>query len=158
MRERRYRIHAAILIAALLMILSIPEAAALERTALDQVAQRIEHNLFSLKVNLREPVIRGGVMQAPTLTPKGWIHVDNAASVVLAAGTTVEVTGVFDYADRGFFIELAQEPRGMFGEPITRRARIRIRFMVGAPIDDPGAQAQEAIALIARVLSLPSNP
>ena len=65
---------------------------------------------------------------------------------------------IFDYADRGFFIELAQELRGMFGEPITRRARIRIRFMVGAPIDDPGAQAQEAISLIARVLSLPSNP
>jgi len=153
---RRHRIRslaAGVAVIAWLLVMPSP-AEALSRSALAQVAEAVEHKTFPLKVTLREPVIHGSEMQLPTLTPKGWIHVDNSRSVVLAAGTTVEVTGVFDYADQGLFLELAEESHGFFSDPITKRARIRIRIMVSAPIDDPGAQAEEAIGLIGRVLAL----
>ncbi len=154
MRGHRLRSLAVIAAVAASVVATVHRAEALDRSALSQVAEVVEHKMFPLKVSLHEPVIRGSEMQVPTLTPRGWIHVDDSKSVVLAAGSTVEVTGVFDYADQGLFLELAAESHGFFSEPITKRARIRIRIMVSAPIDDPGAQAKEAISLIGRVLAL----
>ena len=133
-------------------------ASAMEKSALDQIAGAWGGKLFTLRVDLHEPDPSGDNMQAPTLERKGWHHHNPTGPVALKAGTRVEVTGVFNYAERGLFLELAREDPEAGMEGIASRPRCRIRIMVETPPADADGQAREAAELIGKVLEGYASP
>ena len=123
---------------------------ALHRQAIEQIAASYTGRAVVLKRDLPAPIWNGEEMNAPMLNAKGWHHM--SGSSVLSAGSTAEVTGVFNYAERGFFLEIAAEPhRG--AAAITERPRVRVRLMIESPATDPAAQAAEAARLIGTLLT-----
>ncbi len=126
-------------------------ARALHQRALERIGEQIASHRFRLLVNLHEPDPRADSMQAATLERRGWHHHNPQRPIALPAGATVEVTGVFNYAERGFFVEVTgATPEG--DHPEEARARIRFRIMVEADGTDAQAQQAEAIDLLRRVL------
>jgi len=122
---------------------------ALHRQAVEQIATSFSGRAIVLKVDLPGPAWGGEGMSAPMLNAKGW-HV--AGPAVLTSGSTAEVTGVFNYAERGLFLEIAADPqRG--AATIVDRPRVRVRLMIEAPGTDPAAQAAEAVRLIEKLLA-----
>ena len=136
------------------LILFSDRPAALHRDALEAIARMLEAKVFLLKTDIHVPDLSGETMMVPTLEGRGWHHHNPAGAVTLQAGTRVEVTGVFNYAERGFFLELAREDTNVPRQPITARPRARIRIMVETPGTDPEAQRAEAATLIAKVLDI----
>jgi hypothetical protein len=124
---------------------------ALHRRAIEQIAARYVNQTVLLRTDLRggSPGPQG--MQAPMLDAKGW-HFSSGAAV-LASGSHAEVTGVFNYADRGLFLEITRAAESD-SEPLVDRPRVRVRLMTDAPSTDPGAQAAQAASLIEQLLSL----
>ncbi len=127
---------------------------ALHRDALAPIVTQFTSGLYTLQVDLHEPDLKGDSMQAPTLEMAGWHHHNPAGAVAIAKGSRVEVTGVFNYAERGLFMELSKDS-AEGGEPAEDRPRIRIRIMVEAEAGEPEKQRAEALALIHKVLSVP---
>lgn len=152
-----HRSSMAILIAAVALAAVAP-AAAVNPTVIETLAAAYESQLFLLKVGLHEPVRTNEGLHAPMLDEKGWHYRDPSRPVVLRAGTRVEVTGLFNYAERGMFLELAEESGGFVRRQVRDRSRIRVRLMVEAAGDDPDAQRKEAAALLERLLSGPLTP
>ena len=130
----------------------------LDNAALEQIATTWDGQVCMLKVDLHEPDTGGDTMQAPTLEKKGWHHHNPTGPIVLKAGTRVKVIGIFNYADRGFFMELAKEQEGLESEAVASRPRSRIRIMVETPGTDSAGQVQEAGVMIAKVLETIANP
>ena len=149
--NRRWRTKV-VLATAAAMILFPDRSAPLHPEALGAVATVLEAKVFRLKTDLHAPDLAGESMQVPTLEGRGWHHNNPNGEIILAAGTRVEVTDIFNYSERGFFLELAKEDTGVPRQPITARPRTRIRIMVETPGIDPEAQRAEAFALIAKVL------
>ena len=153
----RHRI-AAIALATMLMIGRGDRALSMDNSAMEPIASACESKLFILKVDLHEPETGGESMQVPTLEKKGWHHHNPSGRIALKAGTRVEVTGVFNYADRGLVLELAKEEAGSASQPISSRPRCRIRIMVEKLPADPAGQVQEAAELIEKVLEAAAAP
>ena len=139
-------------------MMSADRPAELHAEALARVAARIEAQIVTLAVDLHEPDLRAETMQSPTLERKGWHHDNPTGPVALRAGSRVEVTGVFNYSERGLFLELAREEADPARSSPAARPRIRIRIMVETPNTDPEGQRAEALGLIARVIGLPPEP
>jgi len=131
---------------------------ALHPSALDVIAKEYESRVFTLLVDLHEPASRADSMQAPTLERKGWHHHNPSGPIALRAGSRVEVTGVFNYAERGLFLELAREGAGPGRQAIAERTRLRIRIMVETPGTDPEGQTAEAMEMIRKVVADPGAP
>jgi hypothetical protein len=87
----------------------------------------------------------------------GWHFINQQSSIVLRSGSRVEITGFFNYSERGFFIELAEASLGFFHEPLNRRRRTRIRIMVKALPDDPELQYGQGLHLMAGILDIPEE-
>jgi len=153
-----------ILIIGLLTLGAADVATALHRTALDQVAGATESRAFTLKVDLREPGTRGESAQAPALERGGWHHHNPQGPILIGAGSRVEVTGVYNYSERGFFLEVAADPDFSGETPLTSRKRMRFRVMVDTPATNPSGQAAEAFEFLGKVFVLevveapPSSP
>ncbi|HEY3174882.1 MAG TPA: hypothetical protein VGK94_03885 [Candidatus Polarisedimenticolia bacterium] len=130
----------------------------LNAEALARVVARLETKVVALKIDLHEPDPGADSMQAPTLERKGWHHDNPTGPVALRAGSRVEVTGVFNYSERGVFLELSQVETTEPQPSTASRPRIRIRLMVETPDTDPEGQRAEAIDLIGKVLELPAEP
>lgn len=155
MQENPGRSMKALLAAAAIIFFLFPDRAApLHREALDVIATDLESKVFTLKSDIHVPDLAGESMQVPTLEGRGWHHHNPGGAIALRAGTRVEVTGVFNYAERGFVLELAGLDTGVTRQPSAARPRARIRIMVGAPGTDPQPQRAEAVALIGKVLDL----
>ena len=144
-----------LLLAGVCASLVVP-ALALNPETLQDVATNYRDKVFMLKVSMREPVVVGDFIQAPMLDAKGWHFVNQSKEILLLSGSRVEVTGVFNYSERGFFVELATESTGFFHRPVSERPRLRIRLMVETPPDNPNAQATEAAKLLEKLLA-PTN-
>ncbi len=142
----------------LLSLLPLDRAMALHPSALDEIAKEHESKVFTLLVDLHEPASRADSMQAPTLERKGWHHHNPSGPIALRAGSRVEVTGVFNYAERGLFLELAREGAGPGRQAIAERTRLRIRIMVETPGTDPEGQTAEAMEMIRKVVADPGAP
>ena len=145
-------------LAALILFASTERATALERTVLEDLASSYETRIFELRVNLHEPNARGRSMQAPTLNADGWYHHNPSGPVSLRAGSRVEVTGVFNYSERGFFLELAAERTDGGLGPDNGRPRIRVRFMVESLPAEIEEQTEQALELLEKVLRAPAIP
>lgn len=142
----------------LLVYMSLPiglgsDPHALGNSALLRINAACESKFFTLKVALHEPDTSSDTMQASTLEKNGWHHHNPNGPVAIDAGSRVEVTGVFNYSERGFFLEVAREASGMTEGDIASRPRSRIRFVVEAGGADQNAQTREAFDLIGKVLS-----
>lgn len=144
--------------AAAVVVASTSPVPGLHTTALEQVAAVYESNSYILRVSLKEPDLTDNNIQVVTLNKKGWYHVNPSGAVVLPAGSRVQVAGVFNYAERGLFIEIVLDSAERTGQPINTRPRARIRFLVEAKGDEPDEQAAEAVKLIDKVLKAPSAP
>ncbi|HET9480943.1 MAG TPA: hypothetical protein VFP98_04235 [Candidatus Polarisedimenticolia bacterium] len=153
----RCRIHRPIALLLVLALAAIP-VLALHTTALDRVHSDTKGRHFMLKIALREPIQFGETMQAPMLDRRGWHHQNSSGAIVLQAGSSVEVSGVFNYAERGFFLELAQAGGEASDQPVAQRARLRVRVMVEAGVDEPDRQAAQALELIGKVLESQGLP
>lgn len=140
-----------------LAVASCGEALALNDRALETIALRCDGKLFTLRANLREPSRQREAMQTPMLDRKGWHFSDESGEVWLREGERVEVTGLFNYSEKGFFVELSQQEAGSSREARRQRRRMRFRVMTEAPLEDPDAQAAEGLALLRRVLDLPAE-
>ena len=138
------------MVAATLLFADRPVA--LHHDALDAIASLLEAKVFQLKTDIHVPDLQGDSMQVPTLESRGWHHHNPSGAIALKAGTRVEVTGVFNYAERGLILELSREDPGGSKQPITARPRSRIRIMLETPGTDPDGQRAEAASLIAKVL------
>src|SRR5262245_13970349 len=115
-------------------------ASALDPKLLRPIATQFTSGLYVLQVDLHEPDMRAESMQTPTLELAGWHHHNPAGATLLSAGTRVEVTGVFNYGDRGLFLELSKDlAEGSFDAP-GDRPRVRVRIMVQAESSDPDKQ------------------
>ena len=134
------------------MILFADRPAALHRDALDAIATMFEAKVFRLKTDIHVPDLQGESMQVPTLEGRGWHHHNPNGAIALKEGTRVEVTGLFNYAERGLVLELAREDPGSSKQPITARPRARIRIMLETPGTDPEAQRGEAVSMIGKIL------
>jgi len=141
------------LMTGLLSLLPADRAMALHPSALDEIARAYESKVFTLIVDIHEPASRADSMQAPTLERKGWHHHNPSGPIALHAGSQVEVTGVFNYAERGLFLEIAREGAGQGRSAPTERARMRIRIMVETPGTDAEGQTAEAIGMIRKVVA-----
>jgi hypothetical protein len=130
----------------------------LDNAALGQIVSAWDGKVCRLKVDLHEPDPGGDSMQAPTLEKRGWHHNNPSGPIVLKAGTSVTVIGLFNYSERGFFVELAREQEGLDGGPAASRPRCRIRIMVETPGSDSAGQVQEAGAMLSKVLESIANP
>ncbi|HZI95249.1 MAG TPA: hypothetical protein VFE84_13465 [Patescibacteria group bacterium] len=148
----------ALLFGVAILLSSSGAALSLDNAALGQIASAWDGKVCRLKVDLHEPDPGGDSMQAPTLEKRGWHHNNPTGPIVLKAGTSVTVIGLFNYSERGLFLELAREQEGLDGEPAASRPRCRIRIMVETPGSDSAGQAQEAGAMISRVLEATANP
>jgi len=131
---------------------------AMEKAAVAQIAAALEGKSFLLKVDLHEPDPAADNMQAPTLERRGWHHHNPGGPVALKAGTQIQVTGVFNYSERGLFLELARQSGDDANAGIAARPRARIRIMVEALPADPAGQAREAADLIGKVLQDVASP
>ena len=129
-------------------------ARALDRAAVERIATQFTSGLYTLMVDLHEPDMRAESMQAPTLEMAGWHHHNPTGVTVLAQGARVEVTGVFNYGERGLFLELSKDLADASTDAGTDRPRIRIRLMVGSEAANPGGQQAQAMALIHKVLAV----
>src|SRR4030095_7063737 len=145
MNENQRRMIRIVLVIVAVIILVPNRPSALHREALDELATSLEAKVFRLKIDIHVPDLAGESMQVPTLEGRGWHHNNPAGAVALKAGTNVEVTGVYNYAERGFLLELATEDTSIPKKPITARPRSRIRIMVQAPGTVPDAQRAEAV-------------
>jgi len=128
---------------------------ALQTTALERIAEGYVGRQFVLRVSLHEPA--DGATHVPMLNDKGWYFVNSRGGIVLRVGSKVEVTGVFNYSERGFFIELAEASLGFFHEPLNRRRRIRVRVMVEGAIEDPELQYAQGLHLMNQVFDIPEE-
>jgi hypothetical protein len=128
-------------------LLAAPPTLGAAREAVDQIAAAYEGRQALLRVDLHQPPLGGA--QAPYLDERGWHHNDPARPVALRAGEPVEVTGVFNYGDRGVFLEISRKERWKGGAP---RVRVRVRFMASAGPEKPDLQAAQIRALVGRVL------
>jgi len=137
----------------MIVLVMIPASAprALHRRALEQVAARYENRSVVLKAGLNAAVAGSEGMQAPMLDAKGWHHV--AGPVVLPPGTHAEITGVFNYAERGLVLEIARAAETS-SDPLLDRPRVRVRVMTDVPSADPDGQAAQATTLIDRILDV----
>jgi len=142
---RRHR--RAVILALVVQALFVFPAAPAARETLDAIVEAYEGRVFQLRVDLHQP--EPGGTQAPYLDEKGWHHNDPKRPLALRAGDAIEVTGVFNYGDRGVFLEISRKEKWKGGAP---RPRIRVRFMASAPIEKPEIQTAQIRALIARVL------
>jgi hypothetical protein len=131
--------------------LSVTGAPAAVREVLDQIVATYEHHPFRLAVDLHVPLGLG--QPAPSLDGKGWHHNEPSRPVLLRAGEDVEVTAVFNYGDKGVFLEISrlEKEKGSDLPP-----HLRVRFIAEAPPEKPDVQATELGALIARVLRPPA--
>lgn len=146
------------LAAGLFLFMCGSEIRALRGSALDAIASRCTGKVFHLRTDLRGAAPHAESMQAPMFDRKGWHSMAESGDVVLGAGERVEVTGLFNYAERGFFVELAREATGATKPPVRQRPRLRFRVMIETPGDAPEAQAEEGLALLRRVLNIPEIP
>ncbi len=144
-----------ILFIAVMLSLPIRPAVAVSDAALKGIVAEYEGRVFTLKMNMREPP--KGSDHVPMLDRNGWHYWDPAGRIVLGAGERVEVTGIFNYSTRGFFLELARATEGAIPAPVSQRPRIRVRCMVEAE-SNAGAQAAQAEDLIRRILGAPAFP
>jgi len=135
-----------------------PAALAMEKNALAEIATAFQGKSFLLKVDLHEPDPAADNMQAPTLERRGWHHHNPGGPVALKAGTLVQVTGVFNYSERGMFLEVARQSAEDGNAGITARPRARIRIMVEAALADPSGQSREAAELLGKVLENVASP
>ena len=150
--ENRWRCTKVLLATVGIVILFPDLPAPVHPEALGAIATVLEAKVFRLKTDLHVPDLAGESMLVPTLEGRGWNHHNPNGAVALRTATRVEVTGIFNYSERGFILELAQEDTGVPRQPITARPRARIRIMVETPGTDPRAQRAEAFTLIAKVL------
>ena len=136
---------------ALAAALSVNGAAAAVREVLDQIVATYEHHPFRLAVDLHVPLGLG--QPAPSLDLKGWHHNEPSRPVLLGAGEAVEVTAVFNYGDKGVFLEISrfEKEKGSDLPP-----HLRVRFIAEAPPEKPDVQATELVTLISRVLRPPA--
>jgi hypothetical protein len=148
------RASAVICAVALTVSASTLPSRALDRGALQRIATQYTSGLYTLMVGLHEPDMRAESMQTPTLELAGWHHHNPAGVTVLAPGSRVEVTGVFNYGERGLFLELSKDLADAASDTGADRPRIRIRLMVAADAADPAGQQAQALALIQRVLAV----
>jgi hypothetical protein len=151
-RARRSPARAALLGLALLgaAAAAVTEAVAVHDTVLQGIAAGHAGRIFILKMNMREP--ESGANNAPMFDKDGWHFWNPSGRIVLAEGERVEVTGVYNYSTRGFFLELTREDTALGGEPVQSRPRIRFRIMVEAEMDKPEDQATQTTALIGEIL------
>lgn len=133
------------LFAATLASLSGARGAA--RDVIVQIAGDYEGKEFRLRVDLRQPPPGGA--QAPYLDERGWHASDPNLPILLPSGGEVVVTGVFNYADKGVFLEITRKERwgGAGAAP-----KVRVRFMAAAGPEKPEDQAAQIRRLIGRVL------
>src|SRR5262249_55903803 len=90
-----------------------------------------------------------GGQPAPYVDGKGWHHNDPNQPVVFHAGEDVQIAGVFNYGDRGFFLQIESPARKTeAGAPV----HVRVRFVAEAPPEKPDVQETELQGLVARVL------
>jgi hypothetical protein len=138
---------------AVILFSMIPSSAprALHRRALEQVAARYENRPVVVKSDLRASTTGSEGMLMPMFDGKGWHHTTGA--VVLAPGTHAEITGVYNYSERGLVLEIARAGETS-SEPLLDRPRVRVRVMTDVPSTDPDGQAAQATALIDRILAL----
>lgn len=134
---------------------------AVQESVLKGIAAGHAGRIFTLKMNMREP--ESAATSAPMLDKDGWHFWNPSGRIILSEGERVEVTGVFNYSTRGFFLELAREDTALGGEAIQSRPRIRIRIMVEAESDKHEAQAVQSAALLGGILTpvepiLPTTP
>ncbi len=140
-----------------IVFFSIPTVFALQRSAIEQITSLYSGRLVVLRSELRAPSSGGEGMQTPMFDAKGWHFA--AGSTVLRSGEEAEVTGVFNYAERGFFLELAAPAERGGPDALIDRQRARFRIMTDTPATDPSAQAAEALRLLDRLMSIvPSAP
>jgi len=125
-------------------------ALAVQETVLQGIAAGHAGRIFTLKMNMREP--ESAATSAPMLDKDGWHFWNPSGRIILSEGERVEVTGVFNYSTRGFFLELAREDTALGGEAIQSRPRIRIRIMVEAESDKHENQAVQSAALLDGIL------
>jgi hypothetical protein len=145
----RTRTSVRIVLATLAMMAPAAAPLALHRQAVEQIAARYANKVVVLKGDLR--ISSGGEgMQAPMLDTKGW-HFMSGPSV-LRSGSQAEITAVFNYGVRGFFLEIAGAADA--SEPLLDRPRVRVRVMTDVPSADPSGQAAQAATLIDRILTL----
>lgn len=124
---------------------------AVSRQALEQIAARYENHAVVVNGDLRAPAPGAEGMQAPMLDAKGWHFM--SGPVVLRLGTRAEITGVFNYAERGFVLEIASAAEHA-SEPLLDRPRVRVRVMTDIPASDPSGQAAQAASLIERIVTV----
>ena len=133
-------------------------AGAMGPSALAEISSAFNGKSFLLRVDLHEPDPAADNMEAPTLEKRGWHHHNPSRPVALKSGTRVQVTGVFNYSDRGLFLELARQDGEDAGAGITARPRCRFRIMVETPPADPAGQARDAADLLGKVLQEVASP
>lgn len=146
MMKPRRAAHVAVALSAVLAA-GVPTAIALHARALDRIAEQVERRSFHLRTSLREPARQAESMQAPMLDRKGWHYLQTAGPILLHQGEVVQVKAVFNYSEKGFFVELAPEPA-------RDRKGLRFRVMVETPGDDVEGQVAEGLALLGKVLDL----
>lgn len=134
----------------MLVMISAGPAAAIDQRVLERIAEAYEAGVFSVRVDIHEPNPRVTSMQSPTVFSNGWRHHNPGGPVLFPAGSLVEVTALFNYSERGFFLELAEVREE--DTPVTERKRLRIRFMIEPGITALDEQAEKAIELIDMVL------
>ena len=144
----------AVLIATFVSVVTGPSWA-LHTTSLERIVAEYTGRQFPLKAHLRQPA--QGAIHAPMFDDKGWHFVNHQGSLVLRSGSRVEITGIFNYSERGFFVELAEASLGFFHEPLNRRRRMRIRIMVDAAVDDAELQYAQGLHLMAGILAIPAG-
>ena len=152
--HRKVCIWAAVMINTLVMAVT-GMSYALHKTSLERIMAEYTGRQFPLKADMRQPA--QGASHAPMFNNKGWHFVNNQGSLVLRSGSRTEITGIFNYSENGFFIELAEASQGFFHEPLNRRRRMRVRIMVEAPGDDPELQYAQGLHLMARILAIPEE-
>lgn len=154
---RRERRLARILIAAVTTsVVAVGAVLPVDKRVLEGISEQYRGKIFLLEVDLHAPA--PGSLYAPMYDKNGWHFRDPSTPIVLERGRRVEITGAFNYSERGFFLEFAEESDGFFERPIERRARIRIRFMVESLPDAPDEQASQADDLVARLIQPVSVP
>src|SRR2546428_6392858 len=126
---------------------SLATALASPREVFDAILAAYGSHSFRLTTDLRIP--ESGGQPAPSLDLKGWRHNDPNQPVLLQAGEEADVTGGFNYGDKGVFLEISGKDPGKGG---AERPHLRVRFNAEAPPEKPDVQITELTALIAKVL------
>lgn len=153
--RRTARPAIALVIPVMLIMMAGPPAAALDERVLQRLAGTYMSGVFALRVDVHEPNTRVDSMQSPTVESSGWRNHNPGGPVLFHSGSLVEVTGLFNYSDRGFFLEVAEVTEA--GVPATDRKRVRIRFMIEPGITALDEQEKKSVELIEMVLG-PAEP